>query len=571
MTRKDGYFVELATKYAKEAVSGKIICGKLVILACRRFLNDLEKQKEDSFDFEFSVARAEHACQFMEYLPHIKGEKAFANELLKLEPWQAFIICNIFGWLKKGTSFRRFLKVYIEIARKNGKTFLGSGIALYCGVADREQGAEVYIAASNHSQALICFDEAKSIISKDKELCEHFGIEYNKRNIYIPTTSSKIKALPKDQHGSLDGLNIHCAIVDELHAHQKPDTYNALMTGTGARNQPLVVSITTAGFNRTAICYEQRAHTKNILENVYEDDTSFGIIYTIDESDDWTDPNVWIKANPNLGVSVNAENFKSECLSAQKQITKKNFFLTKHLNVWVGANTAWMDMDKWNACADATLKEEDLKDLPLFVAADLAGTKDFCSIARVYLEKKKDETGQDINHYYLFADHFLNETAIEQNKIEEVRAWAQAGYINETRGDVTDLRIVENKICEIALLKPKAIGFDRYQAAYMIQNLNAARIKNVFEYPQNIANMSSQMKELEAAVLSGRLKHNGDPVLGWMISNVVAKIDNKDNIYPNRDKNAPHQKIDGAIASIMAIGLALKQQPKAASFRMFTI
>lgn len=571
MKRKSGYFVDLATKYAKDAVSGKIICGKLVILACKRFLRDLENQKNDDFNFEFSVARAEHACQFLEYLPHIKGENAFKGECLTLGPWQAFIVCNIFGWLKKGTPYRRFKVVYIEVARKNGKTFLGSGIALYCGVADREEGSEVYMAGATHQQALICFDAAKQIISKDRDLCNHFGIEYNKRAIFIPTTSSVIKALPKDIKGTNDGLNIHCAIVDELHAHQKPDTYNALQMGTGARNQPLVVSITTSGFNRTSVCYEQRAHVKNIVEEVYSDETTFGMIYTIDEEDDWTDPKVWIKANPNFGVSVNAENFRDECESASKQITKQNNFLTKRLNVWVGANTAWMDMSKWNACADTTLKEEDYKHLPLFVAADLAGSKDFCSIARIYLDKRKDSTGQDQNYYYLFADHFLNETAIEQSKVEEVRAWAQAGYINETRGDVTDFRVVENRIKEISLLKPKAIGFDRYQAAYMIQNLQNDKIRNVFEYPQNIGNMSSQMKELEAAVLSGRLKHNGDPVLGWMISNVVAKIDAKDNIYPNRDKNAPHQKIDGAIASIMAIGLSLKEQPKAASFRVFTI
>lgn len=569
--RAEGYFVDRAKRYAEGVCKGRIRASKLTILSCQRFLKDLDREKEEECPFYFSVARAEHACSFIEFLPHIKGKLASAGKLLELEPWQCFILCNIFGWLKKKSNTRRFRKVYIEIPRKNGKTMLGSGISLYCGIADYEEGAEVYMAASTHSQALICFNEARAMVSKDQELCRHFGVEYNSQAIFIPTTNTKIKALPKDNHGTLDGLNVHCGIVDELHAHQTPATWNALVTGTGAREQPLIVAITTAGFNRAAICYEQRTYTKKLLEGVFEDDSYFGIIYTIDEGDDWTDPEVWEKANPNLGISINKENFAAECLEAQNQVTKQNFFLTKHLNVWVGANTAWMDMQKWDKCADPELKEKDLKNLECFVAVDLASAKDFCAVAKVYRERKNDEKGEEQTYYYVFVEHFINEAAIELTKVEEVKVWAQQDLINVNDGEETDQRRVQEYVEQLSeLIKPKMIGFDRYQAVMMMQNLQEKRIRNVYTCSQQLQAMSAPMKEMEAAILSGRLKHNGDPVLTWMMSNVIAKMDSYDNIKPNRDKNAPQQKIDGVVATIMAIGMSMTQKPKP-KLKMFAI
>lgn len=569
MKKEDGYYFNKAKEYAENVCSGKKIAGKLTILACKRFLDDLYKEHLDTFKFRFSIAKAERACQFMEFLPHIKGALASKGELLKLEPWQCFIVCNIFGWVSKETGKRRFKKAYVEVARKNGKTFLASGIALYCGVADQEEGAEVYIGASTHSQALICFNEAKAMISKDQEMCDYYGIEYNKLNIFIPCTNSLIKALPRDNKGTLDGLNIHCAIIDELHAHQTSDTYNAIITGTGAREQPIVVSITTAGVNRTAICYEQRSYVKKMLEGYYQDDSYFGIIYTIDENDDWRDEKVWEKANPNLGVSINFENFKAECKQAENQISKQNSFLTKHMNVWVGSHVAWMDMNIWESCKDETLTEEDCKNMELFIAADLSSVSDFCSVAKLYTFKKKNEKDEEETHYRLFCNHYLNENAVENSKIEEVKIWSEQGFIKKNSGNATDFKIIQNDIEELAIKKPIMIGFDKYQAEYMMQDLISKGVKNIVAYPQNVGTMSAPMKEFEASILTGRLKHNGDPVLTWMIGNVIARLDAKDNIYPNRDKNARHQKIDGAVASIMAFGMSMKERPKPLRVKLY--
>lgn len=208
--------------------------------------------------------------------------------------------------------------------------------------------------------------------------------------------------------------------------------------------------------------------------------------------------------------------------------------------------------------------------LELFVAVDLASVSDFCCVARIYTEKKKDETGLDANLYYLFVDHFINETAVENQRVDDVRMWAEQEKINVNRGDATDFRMIQTRVEELSLLKPKMIGFDRYQGAYMMQELQAQKIKGIIEYPQNLANMSAPMKELEAAIVTKRLKHNGDPVLGWMMSNVVAHRDAKDHIYPNRDKTALHNKIDGAVASIMAVGMTMRERPKENRIRFYT-
>lgn len=572
MIRQKGYFTKLAQQYATDVISGKKIACKLTILACERFINDLGRQNSDDFPYIYSHSKAEHACQFMEYQQHVEGP--LVGKTFDMEPWQAFIYCNIFGWINIDTRMRRFRRAYVEVPRKNGKSFKACGVANYCGLADGEGGAKVYIAASDHRQASLCFNNAKAMITKDEDLCNYFGVETNKFNIYVPCTNSNIKALPKDRDGSLDGLNVHCAIIDELHAHPNSKTYEALSTGMGARTQPLLFAITTAGFNRTAICYEQRSYVKKILEGVYKDESYFGIIYTIDEGDDWTDEKSWFKANPNMGVSINLEHFRNDCLAAQNQTTKQNHFLTKHLNVWVGSHIAWLDMNKWEQCKDETMTEEDCKGMDLFTAVDLASVTDFCSVANIYTNKVKT-TGPDgadyhENHYKIFCKHFLNENAIDNAKIEEVRIWAEEGRIEKTPGNATSFRIIQNYIEEIASSKkPVMIGFDKYQAEQMMQELEGKNIKTITSFPQSVATMSQPMKEIEAAVLSGRLKHNGDPVLTWMISNVIARIDAKDNIYPNRDKNARHQKIDGAVACIMAMGLTMKEKPRHVPVKLY--
>ena len=562
--RDPGYYIDRMNQYVDDVISGKVLACQTVIKACKRHLNDLKRSSQGKFDYHFNHARAEHACQFIEYMPHIKGDLASKKQLIMLEPWQCFVFCSIFGWVDSN-GYRRFNKAYVEVPRKNGKSPMGSGVGLYCLSADKEEGAEVYSAGANLKQAKITFNDAKAMVVKSPDLSSYFGIEYTSEAVFIPTTNSTFQPLAKDNKGTLDGKNIHCAIVDELHAHPNGDTYKSIVAGMAARAQPLCFTITTAGGNRTGICFEQHTYIKKMLDNVFEDESYFGIIYSIDPEDDWKDPAVWAKANPNFGVSVYPNYIKSLCTSAQNSMSVQNEFKTKNLNVWINSDSAWMNMDAWNACEDEELKEEQMAGLDCYVGVDLASMTDFCSVVKVYVRQIEDQI-----HYYVFAKQFLNEKALDESKIKLLNNWADDGYIQRTIGNTTNFNVIETYIEELATeINPKQIAFDRTQANYMIQNLKNKNIKCITEYNQSVSTMSTPMKELEAAVLSGRLHHTGDPCLTWMVSNVVAHLDAKDHIYPNRDKNARHMKIDSAVATIMAIGVSMNNKVEVKKYAIY--
>lgn len=566
MKREIGYYVTQAHEYATQVMQGKVIACELTILACERYMRDLEHENSAEFPFYYDQSEAERHCAFFEALPHVKGALAGQNKTIELEPWQCFMLCNIYGWRKSGTKNRRFRTAYVEVPRKNGKSPLGSGVALDALAYDGEFGAEVYTAASKKEQAEICFGDAKSMLEKDSALCDYFGIEYNTRAIYVKNKNSTLKSLAKDQKGTLDGLNIHCAVVDELHAHKDAATWNVITSGVAAREQPLVFAITTAGFDRGGICYDRHIYCIKVLQQVYKDESFFGIIYTIDKNDDWRDPVSWKKANPNLGVSVNTDYIKSACEEAMNSSSLINNFLTKHLNVWCSSDAAWINMLKFDECLDKSMTEEDCqkKGLDLFVGVDLASKKDFCSISKVYIEFLEGQ-----KHYYVFTEQFLNDSMLEQTTVESVRGWAKEGWIKTNRGDTTDFSMIEKRVKEISKLKPKYIGFDAYQAAQMMQNLKEEGVKNLVEYGQTIKNMNEPMKEMEAAVLDKRFHYNGDPVFNWMISNVIAYQDGNGNIKPTRHKNAKFEKIDSAVATIMAIGLTVKEKPKERKYQVY--
>lgn len=566
MNRKIGYYVSKAHEYATKVMGGEILACEYVVLACERYMRDLSHEDTKDFPYYYDQAEAERCCSFFEALPHVKGKLAGLNQTIELEPWQCFLMCNIYGWRKSGTKNRRFRTAYVEIPRKNGKSPMGSGVALLGLSFDNEYGAEVYTAASKKDQAEICFGDARAMLEKDSEFCDYFGIEYNTRAIYVKQTNSSIKALAKDQRGTLDGLNIHCSVIDELHAHKDAATWNVIASGVAAREQPLVFAITTAGFDRGGICYDKHMYTIKLLQNVFTDESFFGIIYTIDKKDDWRDQSSWEKANPNYGVSVNKEYIEAACKEAQNSPSNLNNFLTKHLNVWCSSDAAWIDMLKFDECADPSMTEKECieKGMDLFVAVDMASKKDFCAISKVYLGSV-----DGYKNYYVFTEQFINDDALEKSTIESLKGWAHEGYIKTNRGETTDFNNIENRIKEIAKLKPKYIAFDAYQAAQIMQNLKDAGIKNVVEYGQHIKNMSEPMKEFEAAVLDKRFHYTGDPVFNWMVSNVIAYQNAEGNIKPTRNKNAKFDKIDSAVATIMAIGLTIKEKPRERTYGVY--
>lgn len=531
----------IATAYAEQVVAGEIPACVYVQAACQRQLHDLQRS---DFPYFFDVEKAHRACAFIEKLPHIKGKWAGKN--IELDPWQVFIVTCIFGWVN-AAGLRRFKTSYLEVPRKNAKSTLSSGVALYCLVADGEAGAEVYSAATTRDQAKIVWQDAKRMVDKCPGLRRRFQVATSAHSIYSERSASVFVALSRDQGGNLDGLNVHCGVIDELHAHKTREVFDVIETGTGAREQPLLWLITTAGFNRAGICYEQRIYLTKILNNSQVDEEYFGIIYTIDDSDDWTDPAAWAKANPNWGSSVNPEDIARKARKAMRMTAAQNNFLTKHLNCWVNADTAWMDVNAWQRCGNENLRLEDMTGRTCYLAIDLASKLDIACVAYVFPD--------DINQSFtVFVKNYLPELTVEESDNSQYEGWAEDGLITVTPGAMTDYAAIEDDLKKAASqFDVREVAYDPWQANYLASRLMEQGL-NMVELRQTVQNISEPMKELQALVVAGKLQHNACPVLDWMISNVVCHVDAKDNIYPR--KELPQNKIDGAVALIMGIGRA---------------
>lgn len=532
----------IGLKYAKDVVVGNVVAGKWIKLACKRHLDDLKHGKKRGL--VWNPAKANEICNYIEALPHIKGEWARRKELLVLEPWQSWVVGTAFGWYgPDGT--RRFRTTYVEVARKNAKSTVAAGVGLYMFTKDGEAGAEVYSAATTRDQAKIVFGVGRSMTRSTPDLQDIYGIEVNKHSLFIEETDSKFEALSAEG-SSLDGLNIHCAVVDELHAHKTRAVFDVLETATGSRLQPMLFLITTAGFDRSGICYEQRTYVTKILDGVIEDDTYFGAIYTLDDEDDWTDPVVWPKANPNYGVSVYETDMQRLARKAQEMASATNNFLTKRLNRWVNADVAWMDMRAWDRQANKDLALEQFAGEKCYIALDLSTKVDLAAMNFVF--PRPD--GQ----YITFTKFYLPEDTIEESHNSQYTGWERSGYIKTTPGNTIDYDIIEDDLREAqSLFDIQEIPYDPFQATQLSGHMVAEGLPMV-EVRPTVLNFSEPMKEVEAMTLDGRLTHDGNPVMTWMISNVVAKLDNKDNIYPRKER--PENKIDGPVALIMNLGRA---------------
>jgi phage terminase large subunit-like protein len=577
-----------ALNYARAVVERRIPACKWVIAACERQLSDLERYAKHDL-YEWSEAHAGRVCRFIEQLPHVKGPKAGLRQRIVLEGWQCFALTTTFGWRRKDTGGRRFRRVYIEVPRGNAKSTLSSGVGLYCLSADNEEGAEVYSAATTRDQAKIVWGDAFAMLRKRADMTDALGIKIPRTllggSITHPRTNSKFEPLSRES-GTMDGKNIHLAIIDELHAHKDRGVYDVIETGASKRLSSLIWVITTAGSDTAGICYEVRGYVTKILEGVVEDDSQFGIIYTLDEDDDWTDPGNWVKANPNWGVSVMPDNFTSLAQKAMQLMSAQNNFKTKHLNLWVNADVQWMEMRAWDRCFDQEMRLEDFKTDPMFDGLDLATKTDIASKARIFIrhqpryvagkceahEKAGEykctvcypDAGDTEPHYYLFMKHYLPEAAIFDGRNSQYEGWQLEGWLTQTPGDVTDFNQIEAEIIEdLETFSLRECAYDPFQAAQMAQTLQDEHGVLMVEMRATVQNFSQPMKELEALTLSARVHHNGDPVMRWMVSNTVCHRDAKDNVYPRKEQ--PQNKIDGVVAAIMALARALAEDDPYAS------
>ena len=538
-------YTAIAAQYCEDVTSGKIPVCLFVKQAVKRQMEDLQRT---DWNYVFDADRASRPCKFIELLTHIKGPKA--GQRLELEPWQIFILTTVFGWVDRDTGIRRFNNVYIEVPRKNGKSAISAGVGLYCLCADGEAGAEVYSLATTRDQAGEVYGAAHRMAEMNSQLRKAFNLDVQKTAVYVPGSGSKFMAKSSDA-STLDGLNTSLGIIDELHAHKTRTLYDVIETSIGARAQPLIWCITTAGFNLTGICMERRRYVQKILAGTTEAESQFGIIYTIDDGDEWDTEEALQKANPNWNVSVIPKNILSQLHHAQTDPASENNFKTKFLDVWCNANVAWLDMSKWRKCYTPNVNLSEFEGKPCIYAIDLATKTDIAAVVKLTWRIESD----DKVHFYVFPDFWLPSDTVQTSKNSQYAGWEKQGLLHVTDGPVTDLSEIQEFLANDMLrYETVAVAYDPWGATQLAQNLMQQGAP-MTEIKQTTINFSEPMKQLQALIYQRRLHTDGNPILEWMASNVVCHTDAKENIFPRKEQ--PEQKIDGIVALIMAMNRAI--------------
>lgn len=549
MAAKKTYpLVKAAEAYARQVISGKIPACKWIKLACKRHLDELKRAKDADFPYHFDPAKAERVAKFLQLLPHTKGKWASKRELIKLEGWQLFSVCIPFGWLRKKDNTRRYRTILIFVPRKNGKSIIGGGLGLYMFTADGEFGAEVYSGATTEKQAWEVFRPAKLMVDRTPELREHFGVEVNASNMCRLTDGSRFEPVIGKPG---DGSSPSCAIVDEFHEHQDSTLFDTMETGMGAREQPVMLVITTAGSSIGGPCHQLVRDAERMLEGAIERPDLWAMLYTIDPGDDWTSEAVLIKANPNYGISINGDFLQARQRDAMQSAAKQATFRTKHLNEWVGAKNAWLNMLRWKE-APARKSLAELEGRPCIIGLDLASKIDIAGNLLLFPPIEGDPIWHVHGRYYLPEVRVIEELDSNTARYREFDA---LGLLTLTDGEVIDFEVIKEDLREFAgRFDVQQVAYDPWQATQLAQEMQAEGLLMV-EVRQTVQNISEPMKELEAMTLRKVLAHGDCPILTWMASNVIAKLDVKDNIYPNKER--PENKIDGIVGLIMAISRAI--------------
>lgn len=500
-------------------------------------------------DSHYDKAKADLAVNFIQSLRHTKGK--WYNKPFLLLPWQEQIIRDIYGIVKPDGT-RQFTTAYVEIPKKMGKSELAAAVALKQLCADGEQRAEVYGCAADRTQASIVFDVAKDMVELCPALRKRIEIrKANKLMTFLPT-NSKYQVLSAEAN-TKHGFNISAVVFDELHTQPNRDLYDVMTQGSGdARTQPLYFLITTAGNDTHSICYEVHQKALDILSGKKIDPTFYPVIYGADESDDWTDEATWYKANPSLGVTVDIAKVRAACESAKQNPGEENSFRQLRLNQWVKQSVRWMPMKKWDACA-FSIDEKELEGRVCYGGLDLSSTTDITAFVLVFPPEDEDDK------YTVLPYFWIPEECMEQRvKRDHVPydLWQRQGYLETTEGNVIHYGYIEQFIGRLGeRFNIREIAFDRWGAVQMVQNLEEMGF-TVVPFGQGFKDMSPPTKELMNLVLSQRLAHGGHPVLGWMMDNIYIRTDPAGNIKADKAKST--EKIDGAVATIMALDRALR-------------
>tara|TARA_R100001463_G_scaffold97765_3_gene152279 strand:- start:918 stop:2480 length:1563 start_codon:yes stop_codon:yes gene_type:complete len=492
--------------------------------------------------YYFDEKKANRAVAFIEkFLTHTKGE--LGGQPFILEPFQKDeIIKPIFGWVDKN-GLRKYRTVYIEIPRKNGKSNLASCIALYCLFADGEIGAEVISAAADRNQANIVFNIAKQMVINNKQLSKRSKVFRNA--ITLENNGSYYKSISSEST-TAHGMNISCCIFDELHAQKNRDLWDVCTTSVGARRQPLVVAITTAGFDKQSICWEISEYATKVRDGIIKDETFLPILYRAEIEDDWKDPEIWKKANAGFGTIIKESYFEQQFNKALNTPSFVNTFRRLHLNQWTGNETAWLTDDEWEKCNISKIDLEKLKGRECFGGIDLASTRDISALVLIF----PDDDGNFDVVPFLFVPESKVDQRIGGDGVDYL-TWSQQGYIIKTEGNVQDYKFIQAKFLELAdQFNIVSCSFDRWNSSQLIINLidEGAKMNPI---GMGFVSQSAPTKYLETLVLDRKINHGGHPVMRWFISNVVLQEDPAGNIKINKGKSK--DKIDGVAALIMAL------------------
>ncbi|AXD28460.1 terminase large subunit [Salmonella enterica] len=555
--------VNAANQYARDVVNGKILACRLTILACQRHLDDLERAKDPRWPYRFDKNKAERFLRFSQKMPHTSGEWARRKLRIEFEPWQKFALGVPFGWVRKDTGFRRFTEIYIEVPRKNGKSAIAAAVGNYMFCADGEYAAEVYCGATTEKQAWKVFAPALAMVKKLPALRQKYCIKPWAKKMTRPDGSLFAPIIGDPG----DGDSPSCAIIDEYHEHDTDALYTTMTTGMGAREQPITLIITTAGFDIASPCYEKRTQVVEILERIREggeNEAIFGIIYTLDDDDDWTQPEALIKANPNYNISVKEGFLKAKQLLAMSTPGQTNKILTKHFNKWVSSKAAYYNLQKWMAAADKTLRLSDFAGEECYLGIDLASKLDLNAVVPVF---RREIDG--LSHYYCVSPMFWvpEDTVYATDPALKTIADRYQSFVNQgvlvpSDGAEVDYRLILEAILKLRkTVKIAASPIDPYGATGLSHMLQDEGLEPV-TITQNYTNMSDPVREIEAAIAADRFHHDGNPLMTWCISNVVGKyLPGSDDVV-RPVKEGAGNKIDGAVGLMMGVGRAMLNEPK---------
>ena len=535
--------------YIHGAIDGSIPACKAVRLAVERQLRDLETGA--GRDLHFDRAAAQHVIEFFGFLCHSKGK--WAGQPFILEGWELFILWVVFGW-KRADGTRRFRTVYIEVPRKNGKTTFVAGIGLYLLSADGEPGAEIYAAATKRDQAKLTWDEAREMRLKSPALSKLIQVYKSSSTLVIEKWRSKFVPLGADQD-TQSGLNVHGALIDEVHEHKSRAMIDILRTAMGARRQPIQIETTTAGYDRQSVCYEHHEYSREILENTIQDDTWFTFMSYAEDGSDWTDPSVWAQVNPNYGITVNPDDLIAQRDQAKRMPSAQNTFRRFHLCQWTQQSNRWIDVALWNENA-GVVDEGDLEGRLCYGGLDLSSVSDLTAWVMVFPHDDDPEALDILARFWCPEDKLTD----DGNRYQaQYQVWARDGWLQTTPGSAVDYGFVKKQILEDAgRFQLIDLNIDRLFQAYGVSQELQDEGLTVYGMGQGFMSFAPLTKEFEKRLLLKKLHHGNNPILTWMADNVAVSQDPAGNLKP--DKAASQGKIDGVVALLMALDRAMRRE-----------